>query len=759
MAGEPVPVSARILVLEDDEAFRSMLVQALQRHGYQVEGVGRALDAIERTRQQPFDLVVADIRMEGASGLDAIQEVQTHHPGVNSIVITGFSTEADSIRAVRLGVGDYLKKPFPLQVFLDSVERVLARRRLQQRSQEQQHTWQLTLLWALRQAARQLSLLAPEEANAIEVSEGLMQLARELEWSEERALELALAFLWKRLEEVHQEPPGYVRSCFPAGVTAAYQALRQADSCEGQMVRAVEGHEAAAELALAWGRVRQGQQLPRSSPGSSARSLLALAGALAEGGQVGEAGQAFHQVLERSAQSPREALEAQLGLAHLARRAGQNVEIRHWCEQAIQSAHKVGPVTAGWVALRSSLLAEDPVWNEQAIHSFTTTELASGIALAQLASRRWESDLDERSLASLAVLMQPENVSLFLESAEWLWPLLLRHPQPHPSWERAVRALTQNAPAELLSLAQFGNLDPAMRLRAVPCLRALESERALEILQQWSGDANDEVRQLATRALEQGRGVPAVAMLRIFSLGPFTVYRGEERIADKAWKSQKVRYLLAFLAAYARVVSEDLLLEAFWPDDLEKGRRNLYTATSYLRSALGCTPQSDYLQRSPAGLQLHAQLPWWHDLSELEKGLLRSQQQRQAGQHEAGLDTLAKVANLYRGPYLEGCYYEWAEVRRNQLEQRMVEALLSLASGRLDQQRFGETLECSGRVLEIDPCCQEAYRLAMKSYLESGRAEEVLRLFQQARQLLARELELEPSIELIELQQRALLNL
>ena len=89
----------------------------------------------------------------------------------------------------------------------------------------------------------------------------------------------------------------------------------------------------------------------------------------------------------------------------------------------------------------------------------------------------------------------------------------------------------------------------------------------------------------------------------------------------------------------------------------------------------------------------------------------------------------------------------------------MVEALLSLASGRLDQQRFGETLECSGRVLEIDPCCQEAYRLAMKSYLESGRAEEVLRLFQQARQLLARELELEPSIELIELQQRALLNL
>lgn len=753
-------MSAKILVLEDDEAFRSMLVQALESQGYVVESAARALEAIERTRQSAFDLVVADIRMEGASGLDAIQEVQAHQPGVNSIVITGFSTEADSIRAVRLGVGDYLKKPFPLQVFLDSVERVLARRQLQQRSQEQQRSWQLTLLWALRQAARQLSVLTPEQANAVEVSEGLVQLARELEWSEERALELALAFLWQRLEAVHQEPPGYVRGCFPAGVTGAYQALHQADSCESQMVRVVGGDgDVAADLSQAWARVCQGQQRPGSSAGSSARSLLALAGALAEGGQVQEAGQAFRQVLERAAQSPREALEAQLGLAHLARRAGQSVDTRHWCEQAIQSAHKVGPVTAGWVALRSSLLADDPVWNEQAIHSFTTTELASGTALAQLASRRWEGDLDERSLASLAVLMQPENVSLFLESAEWLWPLLLRHPRPHPSWERALRALTQNAPAELLSLAQFGHLEPAMRLRAVPCLRALESQRALDILQQWSGDANDEVRQLATQALEQGRGVPAVAMLRLFSLGPFTVYRGEERIPDKAWKSQKVRYLLACLAAYARVVSEDLLLEAFWPEDLDKGRRNLYTATSYLRTALGCTPQSDYVQRSPAGLQLNGQLPLWHDLSELEKGLLRSQQQRQCGQQEAGLDTLAKVATLYRGPYLEGCYYEWAELRRSQLEQRMVEALLSLAAGRMDQQRYSEALECASRVLEIDPCCQEAYRLAMKSYLESGRAEEVVRLFQQARQMLARELELEPSIELIELQQRALLNL
>ncbi|MEW6282884.1 MAG: response regulator, partial [Candidatus Eremiobacterota bacterium] len=81
----------RILILEDDEALRTLLSAILEEQGYAVVAVDRALDAIQQARQAPFDLVVADIRMEGMSGLDALQVMKEHQPEVGSIVVTGYS--------------------------------------------------------------------------------------------------------------------------------------------------------------------------------------------------------------------------------------------------------------------------------------------------------------------------------------------------------------------------------------------------------------------------------------------------------------------------------------------------------------------------------------------------------------------------------------------------------------------------------------------------------------------------------------------
>lgn len=746
-----VALNARILVLEDDEAFRSILVQALERQGHQVADVGSALGAVKLAQQQPFDLVVADIRMEGKSGLDAIQEVQSQQPEVNSIVITGYSTEADSIRAVRLGVADYLKKPFPLQVFLDSVERVLARKRAESRSQDQQQNLRRSLLWALHLVAGQ----SDQEARLRAMQERLEQLGQQLGLSGARTEELCLAFLWDQLEQAGHTCPDYVRACLPESAAQLLTGLSDAHSVEGQLVRAVLGQEGVGPLVLqALEEVRSGAQPALRRTHQSLRSLLALARALAEGGKGDEAGEAYSHVLELEPLASRESMEACLGLARLHRRANQPSEVRRYGEQAYQIATRLGPVTAGWVALRTSLLAGEPAWNEQALRLFHQTEVASGAALAQLAWRRFEPGLEEQDLNALAVLLQAENASLLLESVEWLLPILLHTGESRAVLDRALSALARNAPGELVYLIRQGQLPPAARARATLLLGELDLP---EILKELSMDPQAEVRQAASQAMARGQATLPQPLLRLFSLGPFQVFRGEERIPETAWKSQKVRYLLACLAGYGRVVAEDLLLESFWPEDAEKGKRNLYTATSYLRSTLGA--QADYVVRTPAGLQINPQLPCWHDLAELEKGFHKSQQQRQAGQNEAALDTLSRVMQLYRGPYLEGCYLEWAVTRRDQLEQRMVEGLLFLAQGRQRQQRHSEALEVALRVLELDSCCQEAYRLVMRSYLDGGRPEEAVRSYQQARLLLASELAMEPSIELMELHQRALLSL
>jgi len=743
--------AARILVLEDDEAFRSILVQALQRQGHQVVDAANALQAVRLAQDQAFDLVVADIRMEGKSGLDAIQEMQSQQPQVNSIVITGYSTEADSIRAVRLGVGDYLKKPFPLQVFLESVERVLAKKRAERRSSDQQQNWRRCLSWALNLLASQVQPESLVSAQFARVEE----LARACGLPDSRAQEVALAFLWSQVEQLGVHCPDYVRACLPAEVEQLLSQLPEPHSLEGQVVRAILGQEpVGAGVREALQQVRSGSAPHRERSQSALRSLLSLAAALSAGGQSAQAQEAYRSVLDLDSSASRESIEACLGLAQLHSRSGQSSQVRLCCEQAYQLATRLGPVTAGWVALRGSLLAQEPAWNEQALRLFRQTQLPSGQALAQLAWRRFEPRPDPSDQQALALLTQAENASLLLDATDWLLPLLLASPLDGPECERALSALSRNAPGELVHQIRLGQLPASARARATLLLADLDLN---DILKELTLDDQPEVRLAAQQALARGQAALSPPLLRLFSLGPFQVFRGEECIPETAWKSQKVRYLLACLAGHGRVVAEDLLLEAFWPDDLEKGKRNLYTATSYLRSTLGS--QTDYILRTPAGLQLNPQLPCWHDLLELEKALQASQHHRQHGPKEAALDSLSRVLSLYRGPYLEGCYYEWAVNRRDQLEQRMLDALLYLASGRQSQERHSEAVEVALRVLDLDPCCQEAYRLVMRSYLEGGRPEEAVRSFHSARQILKNDLDMEPSIELMELHQRALLSL
>ena len=110
-------------VLEGDtpRAVRS----ALRERGLtpiEVEAVSSGEQALTKAMEVAFDLEVTDIRMEGMSGLEALEQMKQHQPDIGSLVVTGYSTEADSIRAIRLGVGEYLKKPFDLSDFLAAVE-------------------------------------------------------------------------------------------------------------------------------------------------------------------------------------------------------------------------------------------------------------------------------------------------------------------------------------------------------------------------------------------------------------------------------------------------------------------------------------------------------------------------------------------------------------------------------------------------------------------------------------------------------------
>jgi two-component system response regulator PilR (NtrC family) len=102
---------ARILVVEDDEEMRSLLKDFLLEEGYEAVLAGNGSEALRKLAQQPFDLVLSDIRMPGPTGLDILPAVKRLQPEVAIIVITAFGSEEVRRQSLQKGATAYLEKP------------------------------------------------------------------------------------------------------------------------------------------------------------------------------------------------------------------------------------------------------------------------------------------------------------------------------------------------------------------------------------------------------------------------------------------------------------------------------------------------------------------------------------------------------------------------------------------------------------------------------------------------------------------------
>lgn len=270
----------------------------------------------------------------------------------------------------------------------------------------------------------------------------------------------------------------------------------------------------------------------------------------------------------------------------------------------------------------------------------------------------------------------------------------------------------------------------------------------------------DAARLLARLHSSQGLDFgeePSLSGLRLYSLGGFEVYLGSQRLEQ--WHSRKVRFLLACIASRTRPVSADLVAESLWGEDPLAAAGALQTAVSHLRKQLrpeGAPKNLNYILRNPLGFYLNPELPHWHDLAQLEQSL--EQILRLQGGPES-FPWLRQLRQLYRGPYLEGCYQDWADSQRNQLEVRVLHAVQSCLPGLVQGGKPEELLETCLFATQLDPCLQEAHAAAMQAYLTLGRPEQALRHYQWAEKALLEELGVEPSLGLLEQYQRARLAL
>ena len=103
--------TGRILLVEDRESLRRMLELALAGEGYEVVTAANGEDAMAQIEERNFDLVLTDLKLPAASGLEVLAACRTAHPELPVVVLTAYGTVRTAVEAMRLGAMDFLEKP------------------------------------------------------------------------------------------------------------------------------------------------------------------------------------------------------------------------------------------------------------------------------------------------------------------------------------------------------------------------------------------------------------------------------------------------------------------------------------------------------------------------------------------------------------------------------------------------------------------------------------------------------------------------
>lgn len=123
----------QLLLIEDDELVSKAIARLLKSHGYNLEVAGSGGEALEKVKKLnlTFDLIITDIRMPGMNGIETLKRIREFYQAsrrapATEIIITGYSDGRPEQEAEKLGITDYLYKPFDTADFMKTIEKRLA---------------------------------------------------------------------------------------------------------------------------------------------------------------------------------------------------------------------------------------------------------------------------------------------------------------------------------------------------------------------------------------------------------------------------------------------------------------------------------------------------------------------------------------------------------------------------------------------------------------------------------------------------------
>ena len=125
--------SMEILLVDDDEWIRDSLSLFFESEGCHLTALETAEEGMEAIKKQAYDILVTDYRLPGMDGLEFLRHIQDTQPHIMTVLITAYKSEDVVSEAVKLGIQDFIEKPFTTKTIEESLTRLLKKR--EQRSQ------------------------------------------------------------------------------------------------------------------------------------------------------------------------------------------------------------------------------------------------------------------------------------------------------------------------------------------------------------------------------------------------------------------------------------------------------------------------------------------------------------------------------------------------------------------------------------------------------------------------------------------------
>ncbi len=132
----------RILVVDDHDSLRKSLVKALTNAGHEVDDAPNGTGAIERLQASHYDVVLTDLRMGGADGMDVLRAARSLQPNAAVILMTAFGSIHTAVEAMKIGAVDFVQKPFEIEEMELKIEKAIELRHLKHQVEYLQHAQQ-----------------------------------------------------------------------------------------------------------------------------------------------------------------------------------------------------------------------------------------------------------------------------------------------------------------------------------------------------------------------------------------------------------------------------------------------------------------------------------------------------------------------------------------------------------------------------------------------------------------------------------------